>query len=239
MELEAGNDEPSARTGEELDELKNDFKTINATGVSFAYDGEEVLSDCTLTLERGKITAITGESGCGKSTLFKLLLGLYEPQSGSITLNGNIPVGAATRGLFAYVPQGNLILSGTIRENLTLCDDGISDSAVEEAAKAAEIYDYIASLPDGFDTVISERGSGLSEGQLQRIAIARALLYDAPVLLLDESTSALDEQTETRLLSNIKALPDKTVIFITHRNTSISVCDSIIHVENKRFCKIK
>lgn len=239
MELEAGNDEPSACTGEELDELKNDFKTIKAQNVSFAYDGEEVLSDCTLTLERGKITAITGESGCGKSTLFKLLLGLYEPQSGSIALNGNIPVGAATRGLFAYVPQGNLILSGTIRENLTLCDDAISDAAVEQAAKTAEIYDYIVSLPDGFDTVISERGSGLSEGQLQRIAIARALLYDAPVLLFDESTSALDEQTETRLLSNIKALPDKTVIFITHRNTSISVCDSIIHVENKRFCKIK
>lgn len=239
MELVAGEDEHTPLTGEGLDSLKNEFKTINATGVNFAYDGEEVLSDCTLTLERGKITAITGESGCGKSTLFKLLLGLYEPQSGSITINGNIPVGAATRGLFAYVPQGNLILSGTIRENLTLCDDGISDAAVEEAAKAAEIYDYIVSLPDGFETVISERGTGLSEGQLQRIAIARALLYDAPVLLLDESTSALDEQTETRLLSNIKALPDKTVIFITHRNTSISVCDRIIHVENKRFCKIK
>lgn len=239
MELEDGKDDAHEPEKEKLRELRREFESINIKNVSFAYGAEDVIENCTFDIQKGRIAAITGESGCGKSTLFKLLLGLYEPTAGSITVNGKIPVNAATRGLFSYVPQGNLILSGTIRENLTLCDGTVSDEQIKKAAKAAEIYDFIMSLPNGFDTVISERGSGLSEGQLQRVAIARALIYDAPILLLDESTSALDEQTETKLLSNIKSMSDKTVVFITHRNTSIGICDVIVHAEPDGFKVIK
>lgn len=239
MELENGEDDAPEPEKEKLLKLRKEFESINIKNVSFAYDSDDVLENCTFDIQKGRIVAVTGESGCGKSTLFKLLLGLYEPTGGSIEVNGKIPVNAATRGLFSYVPQGNLILSGTIKENLTLCDGAVSDEQIEKAAKAAEIYDFIMSLPNGFDTVISERGSGLSEGQLQRVAIARALIYDAPILLLDESTSALDEQTETKLLSNIKAMSDKTVVFITHRNTSIGICDVIVHAEPDGFKIIK
>jgi len=133
-------------------------------------------------------------------------------------------------GMFAYVPQGNMILSGTIKENLTLFNDTIPEEKIIEAVKAAEIYDIIKELPQGSDTMLSERGGGLSEGQLQRISIARAILTDAPILLLDEATSALDEPTETRVLDNIKSISDKAVLFVTHRNTSLKVCDRIIHI---------
>ena len=127
-----------------------------------------------------------------------------------------------------------MVLSGTILENITLCDETVPFEKVVTACKTAEIYDFINSLPDGFETLLTERGGGLSEGQIQRISIARALLTNAPVLLLDEATSALDEETETKVLGNIKNLSDKTVIFVTHRNTSLKVCDSIIHIENKK-----
>ncbi len=239
MDLEQLDAEPESLEDNALLEVKNNFKKISVNNLAFSYDSEVILKNCSFEFERGKITAITGESGSGKSTLFKILLGLYEPLGGNITLDNGMPVDATTRGLFAYVPQGNMILSGTIRENLTLCNPEVSEEEIINATKAAAIYDFIISLPDGFDTMLSERGSGLSEGQLQRLSIARALLFEAPILLFDEATSALDEQTETQVLSNIKALPDKTVLFITHRNTSISVCDSIIHVKDKVFNKIK
>ena len=239
IELEGIETEEKVLNGAEIERLKSDFNELDINGVSFSYKDEPVLCGCSFKVPRGGITAITGESGSGKSTLFKMLLGLYEPDNGKITVNGDITVGPATRGLFAYVPQGNMILSGTIRENITLCDSSVTDAQVESAARAAVIYDFINSLPDGFETRLSERGAGLSEGQIQRISIARALLFDAPILLLDESTSALDETTETELLSNIKSMTEKTVLFITHRNTSISVCDHIIHVKDKHFERIK
>lgn len=239
MELEKIESEPEPLEDGALDELRQSFEKLVIDNVAFAYDNELILKNCSFEVPKNRITAITGESGCGKSTLFKLILGLYEPAGGSITVNGEIPVGPATRGLFAYVPQGNMILSGTIRENITMCNPEISDAQVENAARAADIYDYIAALPDGFETRLSERGGGLSEGQIQRISIARALLFDTPVLLLDEATSALDEQTETTVLSNIRRMTGKTVLFITHRNTSISVCDHIVHVDDKKFTVIK
>lgn len=235
IEIELCGDEKPSVSAEELNRVKSEFKTLNINNISFSYGGELVLKDCCFDAECGKITAITGESGSGKSTLFKLILGLYEPQSGGITVNGAIRADTSLRGLFAYVPQGNMVLSGTIRENITLCNADISDERLEEAARAAEIYELIAELPQGFETPLSERGAGLSEGQIQRISIARALLADVPVLLLDEATSALDEATETRVLSNIKQMTDKTVLFITHRNTSLKVCDRIVHLENKSF----
>lgn len=239
MELEQMDTEPEPLSKNELDKLRGSFESLVIDNVAFAYDDELILQNCSFTVPKNKITAITGESGCGKSTLFKLILGLYEPSGGKITVNGDIPVGPPTRGLFAYVPQGNMILSGTVRENITMCNPDIDGSAVENAARAADIYDYISSLPEGFETRLSERGGGLSEGQVQRISIARALLSDAPILLLDEATSALDEATETAVLSNISKMTDKTVLFITHRNTSISVCDHIVHANGKKFTVVK
>lgn len=224
---------------EKVTDLKKDFKSIEFKNVDFSYKDEGVLKNSSFSIEKGKITALTGESGSGKSTVFKLLLGLYDADAGEITINNNIPLDTSLRGVFAYVPQGNMILSGTVRENIALFNNNISEAELERAAKAACIYDIIEELPDGFDTELTERGGGLSEGQIQRISIARALLTDAPVLLLDEATSALDEATETEVLDNIKAMSDKTVVFITHRNTSLKVCDKIIRVEDKVFSVIK
>lgn len=239
IELEEGNEDLTPLKNEGLEKLKKEFKSIEVNNVTFGYKDEIILRDCNFTAEKGKITAITGESGSGKSTVFKLLLGLYEPQNGNITVDGDTVLDTSHRGLFAYVPQGNLLLSGTIRENITMCDESISDEDVIKAAKAAEIYDLIESMPQGLDTMLAERGAGLSEGQIQRISLARAILTDAPVMLLDEATSALDEATETRVLSNIREFNDKTILFVTHRNTSLKVCDKIIRVEDKKFNVIK
>ena len=239
MEIEKGQDDMAPVSADKLEKIKKSFSGLEVKDITFAYKNELILKNCSFEAEKGKITAITGESGSGKSTIFKIILGLYEPQNGDITVNGNIPLDTSLRGLFAYVPQGNMVLSGTIRENITLCNESVSREDLIKAAKAAEIYELISSMPEGFDTVISERGGGLSEGQIQRIYIARALLTDAPVLLLDEATSALDEATETKVLSNIKALNGKTVLFVTHRNTSLKVCDKIIRVEDKKFGVIK
>lgn len=239
IELEKPEDEKPTLEKESADRLKDNFESLEINGLCFGYGREAVIENCSFKIEKNKITAVTGESGSGKSTLFKLILGLYSPTAGSITVNGKIPVDASVRGLFAYVPQGNMVLSGTVKDNITLCNPDVDEERLINAAKAAEIYDYISSLPDGFDTVLSERGAGLSEGQIQRISIARALLTEAPVLLLDEATSALDETTETRVLENIKAMSAKTVVFITHRNTSLKVCDRIIRVENKKFAALK
>lgn len=211
------------------------FDTIVADKVTFAYTNEIVLRDNNFTINRGSITAVTGRSGSGKSTLFKLLLGLFPATVGTFSFDGKTPINETTRHMFSYVPQGNMIISGTIRDNITLCDNTVKDEDIIKAAKTAVIYDFIESLPDGLDTVISERGQGLSEGQVQRIAIARALLFNAPIILLDEATSALDELTETQLLNNLKKLTDKTILFITHRNTSLNVCDKVLYLSNGTF----
>lgn len=234
-ELEGLRDETSLLKPEDADKLKADFKSVEAKNLCFGYGAKNILENCSFTAEKGDIIAITGESGSGKSTLFKLILGLYCPKSGSLTVNGEIPTDASVRPLFAYVPQGNMVLSGSIRDNISLCNPDVDEESIINAAKAAEIYDYIAALPDGLDTMLSERGAGLSEGQIQRISIARALITEAPVLLLDEATSALDESTETRVLENIRRMTGKTVLFITHRNTSLKACDKIMHIENKSF----
>lgn len=231
----------------ELENLENEqqstqnknitFNKIVFEKLTFAYTNEIVLKDNNFEIIKGNVTAVTGRSGSGKSTLFKLLLGLFPATAGKVTFDNNVVINETTRNMFSYVPQGNLLISGTIRDNITLCDDSISDEEVINASKTAVIYEFINSLPQGFDTVISERGQGLSEGQIQRIAIARALLFDAPIILLDEATSALDEETETQLLKNIKSLTDKTILFITHRNTSLNVCDKVLHLSNGTFCE--
>ncbi len=225
IELETLEDEP-------IDEPLDDgfeFTELCGNDITFSYGEKNILSNFSFKIQKGSITAFTGASGKGKSTLFKLILGLYEPQSGSITC-GDIKASSRTRSLFAYVPQGNMILSGSIKDNLTMCNPDIPLSEVIKAAKTAEIHDYILSLENGYDSLLTERGGGLSEGQIQRLSIARALLADTPVLLLDEATSALDQDTELRVLANIRALRDKTVILVTHRKTSLEFCDNIISI---------
>lgn len=230
MELDNAQEDKEAVSKRQLEKEREKFKTFEFNSITFGYKDEITLDNLSFSIKKGSVTAITGESGSGKSTIFKIILGLYEPSSGDMTLNGKTKVDTSLRGMFAYVPQGNMILSGTIRENLTLFNDEVPQERIDEVTKAAEIYDIINELPNGFDTLLSERGAGLSEGQLQRISIARALLTDAPILLLDEATSALDEPTESRVLDNIKTLSDKTVLFVTHRNTSLKICDNIIHI---------
>lgn len=230
IEIDSEVEDIAPASGQRLEEERESFKTLDINSVTFAYKDEIILNNLSFSIEKGEITAITGESGSGKSTIFKVILGLYDPQSGDVSFNGKTKADTSLRGMFAYVPQGNMILSGTIRENLTLFNSEIPEEKIIEATKAAEIYDIIASLPKGFDTELTERGGGLSEGQLQRISIARALITEAPILLLDEATSALDEPTETKVLDNIKKLSDKAVLFVTHRNTSLKVCDNIIHI---------
>lgn len=224
--------ELEALENEQIPQTENlpDFKSIKGENITFGYGDKPVLKDFNFKIEKGSMTAIVGTSGIGKSTLFKLILGLYDITGGSVKINDETDVSAATRPLFAFVPQGNMILSGSIRDNLTLCNPDIPLSEVIKVCKTAKIHDYIASLENGYDTLLSERGGGLSEGQIQRLAIARALLADTPVLLLDEATSALDNETELSLLSNIKELNNKTVILITHRKTSIDFCDNIITI---------
>lgn len=208
-----------------------DFQRLEVNGLRFGYGEKDVITRADFTLNRGETAALTGISGGGKSTLFMLLLGAYRPNGGAIRFcggSGEFSQGQETRGIFAYVPQGNCLFSGTIRENIAFLSGenaGVSDEAVMNAARAACAEEFIAQLPGGLDARIGENGHGLSEGQAQRIAVARALYSGAGFLLLDEATSALDEQTERKLLENISAMDGKTVLIVTHRPAALEICD--------------
>ena len=234
LELENLPDEP--RTAPLAADAYDRLQSLRVTDVHFAYDAEHpVLNGASLTVNKGEFVALAGFSGIGKSTLFKLLLGFYTPTAGTVelvTADGTVPLGADTRGLFAYVPQQNMLLSGTLRENLSMFCPHVTEEALWQAAEVADIAEAIRRLPQGLDTPLGERGSGLSEGQLQRLAIARAVLSGAPILLLDEVTSSLDEATEERVLSNLRALPDKTCLCISHRPAALTLCDRVIRVED-------
>lgn len=220
-----------------LSEFEKDFQAIIAEQVTVSYeDGAPVLEKVSLRINKGDFAVIVGESGSGKSTLMKLLLQLITCEQGQLyfeTAQGKIPIHAGTRNAFSYVPQGNMIMSGTIRENITFCNDKTDESAICNAAKAAGIWEYIKTLPQGLDTMLSERGEGLSEGQIQRIAIARALLNDAPILLLDECTSSLDKETERSVLQNLKKMSGKTIICISHTEAGISCCNRVFRIKNR------
>ena len=213
-----------------------EFREIRLCGVDFSYRrrAEPVLKQVNLTIRAGEFAAVTGASGSGKRTLFQLLLGIYQPVGGELKFcfadGKEMAVSRSTRGLFAYVPQGNTLFSGTLRENLTMFTDSASDEEILQAARLACLDRFLAELSDGLDTVIGERGIGLSEGQAQRVAVARALLSRAPILLLDECTSALDEKTETELLRNIASLRGKTCLIVTHRRAALEICNSRIHI---------
>lgn len=236
MELENLPEEVLERANFDRAEIYRDADCFCAEHVTFSYDGKKVLEDVSFCLNKGDFAAVTGLSGAGKSTLLKLFLGIMEPESGEIYLlrkNGEkLPLGAETRSLFAYVPQGNLILSGTIRENIAFAKENATEEEIISAAKHAEIWEEIRSLPLGLDTVLGEGGNGLSEGQIQRLAIARALLYDAPVLLLDECTSALDEKTEKTVLENLIAMQSKTCLTVSHKVAAKECCNVNLYVEN-------
>ncbi|MCD7777885.1 MAG: ABC transporter ATP-binding protein/permease [Clostridiales bacterium] len=165
--------------------------------------------------------------------MLKLILGIIEPEKGGLyfkTKNGRVKIDGGFRELFAYVPQGNMILSGSLRDNIRFFNEETDDKRIIEAAETAQIYDFIKDLKDGLDTVIGERGLGLSEGQVQRLSIARAILSDAPILLLDEATSALDSETEEKLLKALTKLENKTCIFVSHKEAAVSCSDKILKV---------
>ena len=208
-----------------------------------------VLQDVSLTVRKGEYVVFTGPSGCGKSTLLKLLMCLYPLDSGQrflSTKTGNQPLTSAWKSLFAYVPQGNQLLSGSIRSIVAFGDEDRAqdENAIYNALKIACADDFVRRLENGLDTVLGERGAGLSEGQMQRIAIARAVYSNHPILLLDEATSALDEATALRLLNNLRKMTDKTVILVTHRMNQAGFFDAElafskdgIFVRERKTCK--
>ena len=223
----------AAPDGKKTRAMYDTMTGFTADHLTFAYDREPVMTDVSLTVPKGGLTVIVGQSGIGKSTLLKLLLGLYRPQSGSLTIDtpdGPVPADRSTRGLFSYAPQGNFLLSGTIRENLTFTNPQASEAEIREALHASALDEYIDTLPLGLETVLMENGAGLSEGQAQRLSLARAIISGAPVLLLDEVTSALDAATEATVLERICALPGRTCIAVTHRPAALALATSIIEV---------
>lgn len=204
-----------------------EFKELNVNGLSFSYGSGEVIERADFSLKKGSITALTGVSGGGKSTLFMLLLGAYKPTAGEIVFksdNGAYSAGLESRNCIAYVPQGNCLFSGTVRENVSFFAENPDDERIAAALKIACAEDFITDLRGGLDAVIGENGAGLSEGQAQRLAVARAIYSGAGILLLDEATSALDEETELRLLRNISEMADKTVLIVTHRPAALKIC---------------
>lgn len=211
---------------------------VRISHVSFSYQGNsrQILNDFTYDFRPGSLTAIVGETGVGKSTLIKLILALIRPDEGEITVyNGNeeVAVSPQTRCNFSYVPQGNTLFSGTIRDNLLIGNQHATEEDMRQALHTA-VADFVFSLPAGLDTVCGEQGTGLSEGQAQRIAIARGLLRPGNVLLLDEPSSALDSQTERELLERLSAeVKGKTVVLITHREKIAGLCSEVVRMESR------
>ena len=206
---------------------------LNHVGYTYADGEDRVIDDLSFDFKPGSCTAVLGETGAGKTTLVRMILALLQPQQGKVEIYHGSASQALTprhRCNFVYVPQGNTLMSGTIRENLRL---GRLDATDEEMLEAlhTSCADFVSELPEGLSTYCSEQGGGLSEGQAQRIAIARSLLRDRSVMLFDEATSALDPETERQLLRNILSEHDKTIIFITHRPAVIDYCDQTLKLE--------
>ncbi len=219
--------------------------TLRMEGVDFAYeDGEKVIEASDFEAKPGQITALVGPSGEGKTTVLRLLLGIVEPSDGVcgfVPENGpELNVSMESRALISYVPQGNTLLSGTIAENMRLAKRDASDEEIVDALKLACAWEFVEKLPRGIENDVYSGGRGLSEGQAQRIAIARALLRDAPVMLMDEATSALDVETEREVLSRIlRRTSGRTYIITTHRPSVLSMCDRVYRVVDRRITRLE
>ena len=212
---------------------------IVVRNVSYAYPetpDKVIIHNLSFDFKPGTCTAVVGETGSGKTTLIRMILALLKPVEGNVNIYNvekDIPVSPQTRCNIIYVPQGNTMMSGTIRENLQMGNVDATDDEMYEALDTA-CADFVRSLSDGLDTEFSEQGGGLSEGQAQRICIARALLRNCPLMILDEATSALDGETEKKLLNNLLTDKSRTIIFITHRQVVLDYCDASLHLMRKR-----
>lgn len=244
MEVESFADafaEPPYAEDKVIEFYDRKLKSICLRNVSFSYGEKDkdrkVLQNFSVSISKGSVTAVTGPSGCGKSTLLKILMCLYPLDGGECVLTTDkeeIPLNGKWRGLYAYVPQGNQLMAGSIREVVTFGNQNLytDDRGIWKALKVADAESFVKELPLQLDTRLGEHGNGLSEGQLQRLAIARAVYEKHPVLLLDESTSSLDERTEQTVLKNIRNLTNYTVVLVTHRKAPLEICDQQIDMEN-------
>ncbi len=211
---------------------------VRMDNVDFSYvEGESVIHGSSFRAKPGEIVALIGPSGGGKTTMIRLMLGLIHPDEGRAYLRAadgtEIEMNADSRCMFSYVPQGNTVISGTVAENMRMVREDATDEQIEKALRAACAWEFIEKLPNGVNSRVGERGKGFSEGQAQRLAIARAILRDAPILLLDEATSSLDVATERQVLRNIiGADPAKTCIVTTHRPTVLSLCKRVYTVRD-------
>ena len=230
-------EEPELKDVERAVDLK-EVSRIDVENVNFAYGEEQILSDVSLSVKKGEILGIHGRSGSGKSTLLKLLMRFYDPKSGSIKINGETLPNINTRSLrdnMAYITQQTYIFNETIEENIRLARRDATLEEIMEAAKKASIHDFILSLPEGYQTKMTELGGNLSDGEKQRIGIARAFLHNAPIILLDEPTSNLDSLNEAMILKsllNVKS--EKLIILVSHRQSTMAICDQVIGIENGR-----
>ena len=228
----------------EVKELADEGMEVRMKRVAFSYaEDAAVVCDSSFKVHPGEIVAFVGASGEGKTTVLRMLLGLIHPERGEVFLRGKdgqpISVNAETRCFFAYVPQGNTILSGTIADNMRMAKQDAKDEEIVEALKTACAWEFVEKMPESIDSSVGERGRGLSEGQAQRIAIARAILRDAPILLLDEATSALDVATERRVLQSIvRRNPNKTCIVTTHRPSVLNLCHRVYQVKDAKITEL-
>lgn len=230
-------EEPELKDVESAVDLK-EVSCIDVENVNFAYGEEQILSDVSLSVKKGEILGIHGRSGSGKSTLLKLLMRFYDPKSGSIKINGETLPNINTRSLrdnMAYITQQTYIFNETIEENIRLARRDATLEEIMEAAKKASIHDFILSLPQGYQTKMTELGGNLSDGEKQRIGIARAFLHNAPIILLDEPTSNLDSLNEAMILKSLlDAKAEKLIILVSHRQSTMAICDQVIGIENGR-----
>lgn len=219
--------------------IKPENVGIKVDNLKFGYvQNEIVLDDVNLEIHPGEFVAIIGESGIGKTTLIRLIMSFMSKYEGTISFYNSdgetVPANAKSREFVAYVPQGNTLFSGTIRENIHMGNLNATEEDMIEALKMASAYDFVMELPNGIDTVIGERGHGISEGQAQRLAIARAFVRKSPLLILDEATSSLDEKTELAVIKGLQSLnPKPTCLIITHRKSILQYCDREIMIDNK------
>ncbi len=218
--------------------------TVQLSHVNFAYvEHQRVLTDSNFVARPGEIVALVGPSGEGKTTMLRMILGLLHPNNGEaqlIALSGiTVPINADTRRYFSYVPQGNTLMSGTIADNLRVVKEDATEEEIKQALQTACAWEFVKKMPDGINSLLGTRGRGVSEGQAQRLSIARAILRDAPILLLDEATSALDVTTERQVLRNIvQQHPNKTCIVTTHRPSVLDLCQRVYRVVDTKVTEL-